>query len=52
MTELSLEKHRLLVDTVEVDLTNAYEDDWNRVNKALDEKRKASLAVLQEFLSC
>ena len=52
LTELSLEKHRLLVDTVEVDLTNAYEDDWNRVNKALDEKRNASLVVLQEFLSC
>ena len=52
LTELSLEKHRLLVDTTEVNLDNAYEEDWNRVNKTLDEKRKESLEVLREFLSC
>lgn len=52
LTELSLEKHRLLVGTSEIDLDNAFEEDWNRVNKLLDEKRNASIEVLREFLSC
>lgn len=51
LTELSLEKHRLLVGTTEVDLNNAYEEDWNRVNTLIDEKRNTSLEVLQDFLS-
>ena len=52
LTELSLEKHCLLVGTSNIDLDNAYEEDWNKVNKLLDDKRKASIEVLQEFLSC
>lgn len=52
LTELSLEKHRLLVETTEIDLDNAYEKDWDKVNKMLDKKRNASLDVLREFLFC
>ena len=52
LTEISLEKHRLLAGTEDIILDNAYEMNWDRVNNMIDIKRKASYEVLRDFLSC
>lgn len=51
LSELSLQKHRLVTNSQNIDINNAYECDWIRINKTLDEKRNTSLDVLRSFLS-